>query len=281
MKKIFERFSYPYYIWTLATILVPIFLIVYYSVIDKSSGAFSIINFKNSFSPEYIQIFIRSLGVSILTTIICLVIGYPVALFLSRVKPANQQLLLFLFILPTWTNIVLRTYAWLIMFYRNGIIENFLKIFGLNFNLQYSVFAVYVGMVYNYLPFMILPLYTAISKIDGALLEAGEDLGASKWQRLVKIIVPLSAPGIISGIIMVFLPAATTFVIPQILSAGKYNLIGNVIERQFTSANNQNFGSALSIILIIIIVISIFALDLFNQRDTKKSSKRGVKHVKK
>lgn len=272
MKKTFKAFAYPYYIWILATILIPILLIVYYSLIEKSSGNFSLANFQNAFSEQYIQIFLRSIGVSFLTTVLCLIIGYPTALFLSRAKSNNRQLLLFLFILPTWTNIVLRTYAWLIMFYRDGIIENFLQIFGIQAQLQYSAFAVYVGMVYNYLPFMILPLYTAITKIDFSLLEAADDLGATRLQTLFKVIIPLSMPGILSGIIMVFLPAATTFVIPQILSAGKYNLIGNIIERQFTTANNMNFGSALSIILIIVIIISIFSLDIFEN----KRAKRGV-----
>jgi len=277
MQKIFRRFAYPYHIWILATILIPILLIVYYSLIEKASGNFSLANFQNAFTPQYLQIFGRSILVALSTTVLCLCIGFPTALFLSRVKKHNQQLMLFLFILPTWTNIVLRTYAWLIMFYRDGLVENFFKIFGLQVQLQYSTFAVYLGMVYNFLPFMILPLYTAISKIDTSLLEASEDLGASRLQKLCKITIPLSAPGILSGIIMVFLPAATTFVIPQILSAGKYNLIGNVIERQFTTANNMNFGSSLSILLVIVIILSIFGLDIFeNQKSQRK--KRGEAH---
>lgn len=273
MQKIFRRFTYPYYIWIGATIIIPILLIIYFSFIDNSSGQFSFINFANLFTIQYLRVFWRSLLVSLITTIFCLLIGYPTALFLTRIKKQRQSLLLFLFVLPTWTNIILRIYAWMILFYRHGLIDNFLRFLGLNIPLQYSSFVVYLGMIYNFLPFMILPLYTALSKIDTSLLEASEDLGASRWQRLIKIIIPLSSAGIISGIIMVFLPSATTFVIPQILSAGKYNLIGNVIERQFTTVNNMNFGSALSIMLIIVIVISIFTLDVFEYQKTKK--KRG------
>jgi len=269
----FRRFAYPYALWIIATILIPILLIFYYSLIDKSSNAFSFINFELIFTPQYLRIFGRSFVVAFITTVLCLCIGYATALFIARTKKQWQPFFLFLFILPAWTNIILRIYAWLILFYRGGIIDNVLQFFGIHLSLQYSTFVVYLGMVYNFLPFMILPLYTAIRKIDPSLLEASEDLGASRSQRLFKILLPLSAPGIVSGIIMVFLPAATTFVIPQILSAGKYNLLGNVIERQFTTVNDMNFGSALSIVLLIGVILAILSVDFLDNEKTKK--KRG------
>lgn len=280
MSNIFKRFSLPYIVWISFSILVPLLLVAFYAFTSKD-GAFTLDNFSAVFTPQYLSTFGRSIWVALFTTILCLVIGYPTAFFISRINQKQQTLLLFLFILPTWTNIVLRTYAWLVLFYKDGIIEQFFRIFGLSVQLQYSTTAVYLGMVYNFLPFMILPLYTAISKIDESLITASEDLGANRWETFRRVILPLSFPGVLSGIIMVFLPAATTFVIPQLLSAGKYNLIGNVIERQFLTANNMNFGSAISIILIVAILISIFFLNIFDKDGKQKSKKRkgGVSNV--
>jgi len=274
MKTLFRRFAYPYTLWIIATIVIPILLIFYYSLIDNGSGTFSLINFAQIFTRQYALVFWRSFVVAFITTVVCLVIGYASALAIARAKKEWQPLLLFLCVLPAWTNIILRIYAWLILFYRGGIIDHFLQFFGIHISLQYSTFVVYVGMIYNFLPFMILPLYTAIRKIDPSLLEASEDLGATRTQRLFKVLLPLSSSGIISGIIMVFLPAATTFVIPQILSAGKYNLLGNVIERQFTTLNNMELGSALSIVLILGVIFSIFSLDFLDHQKAKR--KRGV-----
>jgi ABC-type spermidine/putrescine transport system, permease component I len=269
-----KKFVFPYMLWLLLSIVLPLLLILYYAMIDKS-GDFTLNNFIGVFAPQYVATFIRSFRIALVTTILCLLIGYPTALFISQIAKEKQGLVIFLFILPTWTNIVLRTYAWFTMFYKGGTIDTLLSGLGLNIQLQYSTFAVYIGMVYNFLPFMILPLYTAISKIGSEYLEASEDLGASKLQRIWHIIIPQSMPGIASGIIMVFLPAATTFVIPQMLSGGKYNLIGNTIERQFQQALNMNFGSALSLILICITIISIFLLNTFDSR-----TKGGKRHEK-
>jgi len=274
MKTFFQRFAYPYALWIIATIALPILLIFYYSIIDKTTGTLSLTNFTQIFTPQYLLVFWRSFVVAFITTVCCLIIGYASALAIARAPKKWQPLLLFLCILPAWTNIILRIYAWLILFYRDGIIDNVLHFFGIHISLQYSNFVVYLGMIYNFLPFMILPLYTAIRKIDPSLLEASEDLGASRTQRLFKIILPLTSSGIVSGIIMVFLPAATTFVIPQILSAGKYNLLGNVIERQFTTLNNMNFGAALAIVLILCIIVSIFSLDFLDHQKAKR--KRGI-----
>jgi spermidine/putrescine transport system permease protein len=278
MKKYFQRFAGPYTIWIIATIVIPILLILYYSLIDKTTNTFSLVHFQQIFTAQYVRVFWRSFVVASVTTVCCLVLGFTIALFIARAKQRWQPFLLFLFILPAWTNIILRIYALLILFYRDGIVDNILGFFGLHLPLQYSSFVVYLGMIYNFLPFMILPLYTSIRKIDPSLLEASEDLGATRLDRLFKIIIPLSGSGIISGIIMVFLPAATTFVIPQILSAGKYNLIGNVIERQFTSVNNMNLGSALAILLLIGVICSIFTLDFLEHQKVKR--KRGIEDEK-
>lgn len=268
MRKTFSKFAYPYIIWIILTILAPIFLILTFSVLTDDNKTLTGANFLQFFTWTYLKVFFRSLQIASFTTMLCLFLGYPIALFITRAKQANKSLLLFLFMLPTWTNIVLRTYAWFVLFYRGGLIENVFKIFGLTVSLQYSTFAVYLGMVYNFLPFMILPLYTSISKIDASLVQASEDLGATRWQTLKEVILPLSFPGIITGIIMVFLPAATTFVIPQLLGGGKYNLIGNTIERTFKEADNMQFGSALSVILIVVILISLLILNKYS-KDTE------------
>ncbi|MGL5041692.1 MAG: ABC transporter permease [Culicoidibacterales bacterium] len=274
MAHIFKRFSLPYIIWISFSVLIPLALVLFSAFTDKS-GHFTTTNIIEVFTAQNLTTFWRSIVIALFTTAICLLLGYPTAFFISRVSKKSQLLLLFLFILPTWTNIVLRTYAWLVLFYKDGLVEQFFRFFGLTVHLQNTTFAVYLGMVYNFLPFMILPLYTAISKIDTSLITASEDLGATKLQTFRRIILPLSFPGIISGIIMVFLPAATTFVIPQLLSAGKYNLIGNVIERQFLTANNMNFGSALSIILIFAILLSIILLNKFQPSPDKKNRRGG------
>ena len=181
------------------------------------------------------------------STVLCLILGYPVAYFISKMKSNRRNILIMLFIVPMWMNFLLRTYAWLPILGKNGVINNFLSAIGLNtINILYTDAAVLLGMVYNFLPFMILPIYTVLIKMDNSLIDAAADLGANKRQIFTKVIFPLSMPGVITGITMVFMPAVSTFVISRLLGGGQYMLLGNLIETQFTTMGDWNFGSALS-----------------------------------
>jgi len=200
-----------------------------------------------------------------LSTIICLFIGYPVAYLLTRINEENKGLLILLFILPMWMNMLLRTYAWMTILGNTGLINSFLSFLNLpKINLLYNNNAVILGMVYNFLPFMVFPIYTALNKMDRSLIEAADDLGADSFTIFRKVIFPLSLPGVISGLVMVFMPAVSTFVIPRLLGGGKNILIGNLIEKLFLVTRDWNFGAALSMIILIIIFISIKILNVLN-----------------
>ena len=220
--------------------------------------------------PLYFKIFGRSLLLAVLSTVVCLLIGYPVAYIVSKMPEHKRNLVIMLFILPMWMNFLLRTYAWLPILGKNGIVNNFLGIFGIEpIQFLYTNGAIMLGMIYNFLPFMILPIYTVLSKIDTNLINAASDLGANKKQIFAKVIFPLSIPGVISGITMVFMPAVSTFVIPRLLGGGKDMLIGNVIEQQFTTLSDWHFGSALAIILMILILISMAIMSRFDGEQTE------------
>jgi len=192
-----------------------------------------------------------------------LFIGYPAAYLLTRVNEKNKGLLILLFILPMWMNMLLRTYAWMTILGNTGLINSFLSLINLpNVNLLYNNSAVILGMVYNFLPFMVFPIYTALNKMDRSLIEAAEDLGADSFTIFRKVIFPLSLPGVVSGIVMVFMPAVSTFVIPRLLGGGKNVLIGNLIEKLFLVTRDWNFGAALSMIILVIIFISIKILNV-------------------
>jgi spermidine/putrescine transport system permease protein len=203
--------------------------------------------------------------------LLCLVIGYPAAFFLSKVDVRRRNLLILLFILPMWMNFLLRTYAWMSILGKNGFINTVLTKIGLpSMTLLYTDAAVLLGMVYNFLPYMVLPIYTVLIKIDKNLINAAHDLGANKTQVFRKVIFPLTLPGVISGISMVFMPAVTTFVISRLLGGGQYMLLGNLIEGQFTNIGDWNFGSAISIFMMIIILISMAVMSRFDSEDNKE-----------
>lgn len=243
-------------------ILIPMLLILGYSLITTTSSGVIKLTFENirrCFEPMYLKIIARSFITAICATVLCFIIGYPIAVILSDDTFKRKSTLIFMLLAPMWMNFLLRTYAWLTILEKNGIINRFLSFLRLpNINILYTDAAVMLGMVYNFLPFMILPIYTVISKIDKKLLEASEDLGAGKRQTFMKVIFPLSLPGVLSGTIMVFMPAVTTFVITRLLGGGKTSMIGNVIEQQFLSARNWAFGSALSAILMLFILICVY-----------------------
>lgn len=249
----------PYYVWAMIFIIVPILLVAYYSFfMENESGhtVFSLEQYKNFLDPLYLKVFWKSMWLALQSTVLCLLIGYPLALILANMEEGIQRYAVPLIVLPMWMNFLLRTYAIMYIINKNGLINHLLELLNLpTMNLMYTDGAIMLGMVYNFLPFMVLPIYTVLSKIDTSLIEAARDLGAGDMTVFRKVIVPLSIPGVASGITMVFMPAVSTFVIPALMGGGKTMLIGNLIERQFMSANNWNFGSALSMILMVIILL--------------------------
>lgn len=247
-----------YGLWAIFFILVPIVLILFlgFSVEESGKTVFSLANFKRFFSPIYLSILWASFKLAFFSTLICLLIGYPFAWFIAKKK--NSDIYMILIMIPMWMNFLLRTYAWLTLLGRNGLVNSFLVKIGIGqLELMYNNFSIMIGMVYNYLPFMILPIFTAITKLDYGYIEAGYDLGATPQEVFRKIIFPLTKGGVITGITMTFIPAISTFVISQLLGGNNINLIGNIIEQQFRYTGDWNFGSAISIVLIIIILVLI------------------------
>ncbi len=260
MKKSFV--AYPYLVWAIIFIVAPLLLVAYYGLtIEMPDGSvvFSLDNFYKFFSsPIFLAAFWRSIWMAALATIICLIIGYPVAYYLSGSVFKNKKLLLLLLVIPMWMNLLLRTYAWLILLDNAGLINTLLKWLGFGtVEFLYHEYSIVFGMVYNFLPFMILPIHSVLIKIDNSLIEAAQDLGASKRKVFFKVTFPLSLPGVISGITMVFMPAVTTFAISDILSGRTIQLMGNIIEDQFLRSDNWNFGSTMSIVLMLLIILSM------------------------
>lgn len=260
MKRAFT--AYPYLVWAVIFILAPLVLVAYYglTVPGPDGGVvFSLENFGKFFtSPIFLAAFWRSIWTAALATIICLLIGYPVAYFLSGTIFKNKSLLLLLLVIPMWMNLLLRTYAWLILLDNAGLVNTVLNFFGIgSVEFLYHEYSIVFGMVYNFLPFMILPIHSVLVKMDHSLIEAAQDLGANKTKVFFKITFPMSLPGIFSGITMVFMPAVTTFAISDILSGRTIQLMGNLIENQFLRSDNWNFGSTMSIILMALILLSM------------------------
>ena len=270
MKDRTKYFSYPYIAWIIIFILLPSFLVLLYSITTKKSDGithfnFTLSNYKMFFNPMYVNILFDSIWLAALSTVACLVLGYPAAYIIAKSNISRRNTLLFLCILPMWMNMLLRTYAWMTILGNNGLINNFLELLGLpKITLLYTKGATVMGMVYNFIPFMILPIYTSLSKMDSGLIEAANDLGADRKTVFRKIILPLSMPGVISGVIMVFMPAVSTFIIPQLLGGNKNMMIGNLIEKLFILNGDWSFGSAISIIMMIIILISMSVMNRFD-----------------
>ena len=270
MKDRTKYFAYPYVVWIILFIALPSFLVLLYSITTKETNGLTTIhftfeNYKKFFNPLYLNILWDSLYLAAISTVACLLLGYPAAFIISNAHFSKRNTLLFLCILPMWMNMLLRTYAWMTILGNNGIINNVLSFFGLpKLNMLYTRGATIMGMVYNFLPFMILPIYTALSKMDKGLLEAADDLGADKKTVFIKVILPLSMPGVISGIIMVFMPAVSTFIIPQLLGGNKNMMIGNLVEKLFILNGDWNFGSAISIVMMLIILLSMSIMNKFD-----------------
>ncbi len=249
--------SGPYIMWMIGFILIPLALIVYYGLTDRS-GAFTLANVLSVTSAEHAKALWLSLGLSFISTVLCLILAYPLAMVLRSRGMGQGSFIVFIFILPMWMNFLLRTLAWQTLLEKNGVINGILTALHLpNQNLINTSGAIILGMVYNFLPFMVLPIYNVLMKIDDNVISAARDLGANSVQVLFRILFPLSIPGIVSGITMVFVPALTTFVISNLLGGSKILLIGNVIEQEFTKGSNWNLGSGLSLVLMIFILISM------------------------
>lgn len=248
----------PYLVWEVAFILIPLAVILYYGL-TGSDGHFTFENILAIGTVENFKALCLSLLLSFISTLICLVLAYPLAMMLSNMKVSQTSFMVLIFILPMWMNFLLRTMAWQTLLEKNGVINQILSFFHLpSIQIINTPGAIILGMVYNFLPFMVLPLYNVLSKIDRDIILAARDLGATPVYTFRKIIFPLSLPGVISGITMVFVPALTTFVISDLLGGSKILLIGNVIDRQFQQGSNWHVGSGLSLVLMVFILISMF-----------------------
>lgn len=251
----------PYALWVLICTILPLFYILGYAI-NTADGSFTLSNLLAITDPVHLKSLWLSIQVALITTVICLILAYPVALILHNLKISNKGFIVFLFILPMWMNFMLRILAWQNILSNNGILNSILTALGLpTIHILYTKAAVILGMVYDFLPYMILPIYNSLSKINDEVIEAASDLGSNWLNTFIKITLPLSKDGIISGIIMVFVPALSSFVVSNLLGGGKVLLIGNVIEQEFTLARNWNLGSGLSIILMLFVLASMSVMN--------------------
>ena len=263
MKNKLSRFAVPYVVWMAIFVVAPIVIMVIYAFSNGEGGA-TLSNFIQM--GDYAAVFGRSFKLALIATAICLLIGYPLAYIISRVDEKYQNVIVLLIMLPMWMNFLLRTYAWMSLLEDNGIINNLLAAIGLpRIHMINTSGAVVLGMVYNYLPYMVLPLYSVLTKIDGSVIEAAQDLGANRFQVFRRVIFPMSMPGIISGITMVFVPSVSTFIISKMLGGGGNMLIGDLIEMEFLgNSYNPNLGSAISLVLMVLILISMGIMNQFS-----------------
>ena len=268
--KRFSTLAVPYIVWAALMLVLPMALIAMYSFMEPGNSiisfSFTLEHYIKFFTdPDFLLILWRSLVIAVKTTIICLILGYPVA----RSREKVQNILILCITIPMWINMLVRTYAWIGLLSEGGIIQRILGLFGLgDVELLYTEGSVLLGMVYNFLPFMILQIQTSLSKMDYSLLEASADLGASPVQTFRRVTFPLSLPGVINGITLVFLPAVSSFFIPKLLGGGQYFLIGNMIENQFITVGEWNFGSAISMIMAVIMMLLMMAvrkIEIHNQ----------------
>ncbi len=270
MRNKLERFAIPYVIWMALLVVAPIVLMVIYAF-TSADGGFTLDNFASM--GDYLDVFTRSFYLAVIATAICLLIGYPVAYLLAQEGPRFQRLAMALIMLPMWMNFLLRTYAWMSILENNGLINQLLGALGIldalgvdHVQLIRTQGAVVLGMVYNYLPFMILPIYSVILKLDNSLLEAARDLGASSLGVFRKVVLPLSLPAIISGVTMVFVPSVSTFAISRLLGGGKQLMLGDLIEQQFLGgAYDPYLGAAISMVMMIVVVVCMAFMNHFGE----------------
>lgn len=272
MKK-FSQLVIPYIIWAALMLILPMVLILLYSFTEHGN---SIISFSVTFDhyikffsdPDFLLVLWRSFGIAVKTTIICLLLGYPIAYYIARSSERLQGILVLCITVPTWINMLVRTYAWIGLLSEGGLFQKLLSLIGFgDVEILYTEFSVLLGMVYNFLPFMILQINTSLCKMDQSLLNASADLGATPMQTFWKVTFPLSLPGVINGITLVFLPAISAFFIPKLLGGGQYFLIGNLIENQFITVGEWNFGSAISIIMASVMMLLMMMVKRLENRN--------------
>lgn len=268
--------SAPYTLWSVVFIIIPLCMIFYYGLTDKT-GAFTLENIAAIATAEHAKALRLSILLSLISTLICFLLAYPLAMILANMKVSQHSFIILIFILPMWMNFLLRTYAWMTLLEDNGLINNALAAVGLpRVHMINTAGAVVLGMVYNYIPYMILPLYSVLTKIDRSVIEAAQDLGANSVQVFLKVVVPLSMPGVISGVTMVFVPAVSTFIISKMLGGGGNLLIGDLIDMQFLgSAYNPNLGSAVSLVLMVIILICMGIMNQFDDGEANEAVQLG------
>ena len=271
--KQFRNMLYPYVVWLFIMVLVPMLMILLYAFTtagnEVTTFRFTLDNFSRFLTDTvFLDVLKRSLMIAVVTTVVCVLLGYPIAYTIAKGPERRGFFWIMLITLPTWINMLVRTYAWVGILQDDGLVNRFLGMLGIgSFHMLYTTFAVVLGMVYNFIPFMILQIHSSLAKMDKSLLEAASDLGATPMQSFLKVTLPLSLPGVLSGITLVFLPAVSSFFIPKLLGGGQYMLIGNLIESQFISVGDWNFGSAISMILAVIILIS---MSLMKRMDKEK-----------
>ena len=254
----------PYFVWMALFNIVPLALIVWYAFIDYPDTSFTVSNFTGV--VKYAKTFVKSINLSLISTVICLLIGFPMGFIMSRMSERGQRTMQLLIMLPMWMSFLLRTYAWMTLLENEGLINKFFSLFGIGpFTMINTQGAIVLGMVYNYLPFMILPLYSVMVKIDRSVIEAAQDLGADAFHVFSRVLLPLSVPGIVTGITMVFVPSVSTFIISRMLGGGSNLLIGDLIEQQFLgSVYNPGVGSAMSLLLMVMILLIMGVINHFD-----------------
>lgn len=271
MKSDSKFLSAPYTVWMTVFIVLPMLLVGYFAFTDKS-GSFTLENILSV--GQYSNVFLRSIWLGAVATVVSLGLGYPLAYIIAKMNARRQNVMVMLVMLPMWMNFLLRTYAWMTLLEDNGLINSVLGALGLpRIHMINTAGAVVLGMVYNYIPYMVLPLYSVLTKIDKSVIEAAQDLGANSREVFLKVVVPMSMPGVISGVTMVFVPAVSTFIISKMLGGGGNLLIGDLIDMQFLgSAYNPNLGSAVSLVLMVIILI---CMGIMNQFDDGEGAEGG------
>lgn len=269
----FSKLAVPYIVWAAMMLVLPMLLILLYSFTEHGNSiisfAFTLDHYVKFFSdPDFLLVLWRSFGIAVKTTILCLMLGYPIAYFIARSTEKVQNILVLCITIPTWINMLVRTYAWIGLLSDGGPFQKLLGLLGLgDVEILYTEFAVLLGMVYNFLPFMILQINTSLCKMDQSLLNASADLGATPAQTFWKVTFPLSLPGVINGITLVFLPAISAFFIPKLLGGGQYFLIGNLIENQFITVGEWNFGSAISMIMAAVMMLLMMLVKRLETRN--------------
>ena len=276
MKKgsLFQRLAAaPHIVWAVMFIVFPMIFVLFFAFTD-ADGNFSFSNITSL--SQYGHVFVLSIAFALIATVVCLIIGYPLAYFMSKQSPRAQKVLMVLVMLPMWCNLLIRTYALMALLDNGGLLNSLLVSLGLDkIQIVGTNFGVILGMIYDFLPYMVLPIFTAMTKLDPKFIEASQDLGCTTWQTMTRVIMPLTASGVISGVTMVFVPSISTFYISQKLGAGKIDLVGDTIERLFQNPSTYNVGAAISLVMMVLIIISVTVMNRFSDDKTPGESKSG------